>query len=164
MVSGNEWAGLASVPEPERRERMVAALGRVLEQDESQRIATLRGMVEAEYALDDESLRSFTASRLRAWIALSERDMEQARTIARGYDAVFAGMTGTLAMRRSSTVQTVVRTDFTAEEIDRLFELIPSMIQQMPRRVAPMERRETPQEMRDRRAATRPWWKFWERG
>jgi hypothetical protein len=167
MASGSEWVALKDIEEPERGQRMVAALNEILDQDDAKLSQSLHDLIETEYSLDDETLRAFTASRLRAWLAIFEADPARGKRLAATTDQVWGNMPATLAMRRSSMVQGVVRQQFSLEEIDRLFELIPSLVQQMPRsRVAPMQARTAHQDRRSasREGEKRPFWKFWAKG
>lgn len=155
--AGTAWAGLASRPEAERVGPMCDLLREVMSLPEDQRSAALNGMVRAEYALDEATLHSFTASRLRAWLRLAGDDMESARTLSRAWDQVFDGMPAETAMRRATVVQTVARSELNAEEVAVLFEFIPSIVRQIPRAPSSLSQRiaEAPPE-RDT-----PWWKFW---
>ncbi|MDP2327106.1 MAG: hypothetical protein Q8M79_03360 [Dehalococcoidia bacterium] len=155
--AGTTWAGLASRPEAERVGPMCDLLREVMSLPEDQRATALDGMVRAEYALDDATLHSFTASRLRAWLRLAGDDMESARTLSRAWDQVFDGMPAETAMRRATVVQTVARSELSSEEVAVLFEFIPSIVRQIPRAPSSLSQRiaEAPPE-RDT-----PWWKFW---
>ncbi|MDO9443687.1 MAG: hypothetical protein Q7K37_00065 [Dehalococcoidia bacterium] len=155
--AGTTWAGFASQPEAERVGPMCDQLRAVMSLPEDQRVAALSGMVRAEYALDEATLHSFTASRLRAWLRLAGEDMELARSLSREWDHVFDGMPGDTAMRRATVVQTVARSELNAEEVSVLFEFIPSIVRQIPRAPSSLSQRvaEAPPE-RDT-----PWWKFW---
>lgn len=162
MTSGQDWAALVSVPEAERPERMVAMLEETLRLDEGERIAALTDFVRAEYELADDELRAFTASRLRAWLRIASRRLEDAQILAHAYDAIFQGLPGPMAMRRASMVQTAVR-DFEAEAIEDLFLLVPSLIQQVPRARASILHAATPAPPPPVRSPARRWWRFWAR-
>lgn len=155
--AGTAWAGLASRPEAERVGPMCDLLRDVMSLPEGQRATALDGMVRAEYALDEATLHSFTASRLRAWLRLAADDMESARTLSRAWDHVFDGMPAEMAMRRATVVQTVARSELNAEEVAVLFEFIPSIVRQIPRAPSSLSQRveEAPPEQ------DTPWWKFW---
>lgn len=156
-IADLEWAALADLSPEERETRMADYCRTVVALDESARIEALAAMVRAEYALDEAALPDFTRSRLRAWIAIDQVDHELATRLARGYDTVFLTLPAATAMRRASVVQGVARHHLTAEELERLFALIPSIVQQVPRL------KQDVLTTTDRRAqhAARPWWRFW---
>ncbi|MEX1023393.1 MAG: hypothetical protein WD058_09630 [Dehalococcoidia bacterium] len=163
------WGGLASQPESAQSEGMRSILAEVLALDDTHRLDVLEAMVRAEYALESDSLRAFTRSRLRTWIAISADDLEGAKSLARGYDAAFDRLPAELAMRRASTVQTVARSDLAADEVTALFDLIPSLVRQVPRATpAPISAARTADAVTSGvnavvAAAARPWWKVWAR-
>lgn len=150
----DRWAGLAGASEGDRGVRMRAILDEVLNLDEAERGTAVDGMVRAEYALDDAQLRPFTTDRLRTWLGIAQDDMSGAQSLARGYDAAFDKLGASLAMRRSSMVQTVARHDLTPEEVTGLFDLIPSIVRQVPRAIPPTRQFEKPERKK-------PFWKFW---
>ncbi len=158
MVSGStiadRWVGLAGESEADRATKMRGILDEVLALGEAERATTIESMVRAEYALGDAELRPFTASRLRTWLAIAAGNMEGAQSLARGYDAAFDKLPAAQAMRRSTMVQTIARTDLTAEEVTGLFDLIPSIVQQVPRAIPPTRHYDKPEEKK-------PFWKFW---
>ncbi|PKN82590.1 MAG: hypothetical protein CVU47_02410 [Chloroflexi bacterium HGW-Chloroflexi-9] len=155
--AGTTWGGLASLPEADRVGPMCDLLREVMSLPEDQRTSAMDGMVRAEYALDEATLHSFTASRLRAWLRLAGEDMDLARSMSQAWDHVFDGMPAETAMRRATVVQTVARSELNAEEVSVLFEFIPSIVRQIPRAPSSLSQRlaEAPPE-RDT-----PWWKFW---
>lgn len=161
MAGGTEaatmWSGLSGTPESDRVGPMCDLLRGVMSLPETERTSTLRAMVQAEYALDDAALHSFTASRLRAWLRLAAEDMELARSLSRSWDQVFDGMPAQTAMRRATVVQTVARSELSAEEVGVLFEFIPSIVRQIPRAPSKLAQR-VPEAPPERDA---PWWKFW---
>jgi hypothetical protein len=156
-AEGTQWAALVSLDEAERVRAMQEQLDSVLALEEEERLVAVEDMVRAEYLLADPELRTFTASRLRVWARIGSRDMEAARTIARLYDAVFDRLPADLAMRRASMVQSVARADISAQELETLFEVIPSILRQVPRQRLSGFTSEKPV----RKAA---WWKVWARG
>lgn len=158
---GQAWSDLAMLDQATRERSMHEQLTSVLALDEQARLAALKEMITAEYALDEAALRPFTMSRLRTWVAISREDMERARTLARGYDAVFDGLPAELAMRRARVVQTVAKSDLAPAEVDALFELIPSLVRQVPR--APGAAFNRPAAAKPAGDAGQPWWKFWQR-
>ncbi len=151
------WSGLARTPEADRVGSMCDVLRGVMSLPEDQRTTALNAMVQAEYALDDAALHSFTASRLRAWLRLASEDMDLTRALSRSWDQVFDGMPAATAMRRATVVQTVARSEMNAEEVGVLFEFIPSIVRQIPR--APSKLAQPVPEAPPERDA--PWWKFW---
>lgn len=159
MVTGSSiaerWVSLADVPDGERVDRMKTLLGEVVPLEQGERLQTIEGMVQAEYALDDERLRPFTVSRLRAWLAIADENMEDALALARGYDAAFDHLGAAMAMRRSTMVQTVARQDLQPAEVTGLFDLIPSIVRQVPRAIPETRHYDKPEEKK------KPFWKFW---
>lgn len=160
MVTGStladRWVALADAPDSDRSTQMRPLLDEVLALDEGARPGAVKSMVEAEYGLEDARLRSFTLSRLRAWLALAATDLPAAQTLARGYDAAFDGLSGELAMRRSTVVQTVAIHDLRPEEVTGLFDLIPSIVRQVPKAIPP-----TQQYAKKSDEPKKPFWKFW---
>lgn len=158
MVNGSSiaerWAALAGEPEGERTAAMRQILEEVLALDDAERQTTIERMVEREYALPDDQLRPFTISRLRTWLGIANGNMEGAQTLARGYDMAFDRLGASMAMRRSTIVQTIARHDLEPDEVTGLFDLIPSIVRQVPRAVSPTPTWERP-------AAKKPFWKFW---
>lgn len=158
---GQRWAALVSASDEGRPSEMRPILDEVMALDEEERAEAVRSMVEAEYALPDAELQAFTLSRLRAWLAIAGEDMEAAKSLARGYDAAFDRMPGGAAMRRSTTVQTVARTSLSVEEVQGLFDLIPSIVRQIPRAVPPSTAGAAASSGQASMAAKKPFWKFW---
>ena len=154
------WGALADASEETRRAEMRKRYEELTQLSEAERSSMMAKLVESEYALSDDKLRIFTASRLMVWI---DMDVQSAKSMAETYDHVMRETSANAAMRRVGMVQTLAR-GFTSEQIDRLYELIPSMIQHMPRgevlvlgrgeeeAASPVERRR------------KPWWQFWKRG
>lgn len=161
MVSGStiadRWVALAGESEAERATKMRAILEEVLALGEAERASTVASMVQGEYSLDDAQLRPFTVSRLRTWLAIASGNMEGAQSLARGYDAAFDTLPAAQAMRRSTTVQTVARTELTPEEVTGLFDLIPSIVRQVPRAIPPTRHYDKPADEKQKK----PFWKFW---
>ncbi|MCB9482656.1 MAG: hypothetical protein H6674_07520 [Dehalococcoidia bacterium] len=148
------WAGLASAADDERVGKMREVLDDVLALGDAERTSTIESMVQSEYALDEAQLRPFTISRLRAWLQVADGNMDGATSLARGYDAAFDKLGASLAMRRSTMVQTVARHDLTPEEVAGLFNLIPSIVRQVPKSTAPTRVYDKPEQKK-------PFWKFW---
>lgn len=130
---GSRWGALAGQSGPAQVSGMRSVLDEVVGLPDAERVEVIEAMVKAEYALDSAALHPFTASRLRTWLALSSDDMEAAKKVVNGYDTAFERLPGDMAMRRATTVQTVARTEMTAEEVTGLFDLIPSIVRQVPR-------------------------------
>ena len=157
MAPDESWSALASLNADAARAQMTRRFHDVARLPEDERMAQLRSMIEAEYNLDEPRLLAFTAVRLRSWIEL---EPEAAKTIAEGYRVVFDGVSGEMAMRRTSVVQTVAR-EMTADEVVALQAIIPWLVGQIPsaRRIeaAPSA---SPEPQRE----SKPFWKFWQRG
>ena len=160
MVSGStiadRWVALAGESEADRATKMRGILDEVLALGEGERTTTIASMVQGEYGLDDAQLRPFTVSRLRTWLAIAGGNLEGAQALARGYDAAFDTLPAAQAMRRSTTVQTVARTDLTPQEVTGLFDLIPSIVRQVPRAIPPTRHYDKPGDEKKK-----PFWKFW---
>lgn len=137
---------------------MVERFRQITALDEAARLDRLEGMARAEYALPDADLHRFTASRLRAWIELDQTDPGQAQLLASAYDRVFQRVPAELAMRRAMLIQSVARSELTAEEIVELDRMAPSLMQAVPHAAAMsgIRQREAPVEQR-----AKPRWKFW---
>jgi hypothetical protein len=158
------WGALSELEASARQQAMEERFARLAARGEDERLAETEAMIRAEYALDDPALHDFTASRLRALIALEQRDPAQANAGVRAYDAVFEKLPAEMAMKRASVVQTVARSDLSGDEIDVLFELIPSLVQTLPharqdalQQTASQDRVEAARE----RHKDKPFWKFW---
>jgi len=162
MVSQEEvdqaWAQLAETDSASREALMVARYVELAAMPEEQRRAKLRAMANAEYSLPDEKLRPFTVSRLRTWLSL---DDETAPIIAHSYDAVMLDMPASAAMKRVSLVQTLV-TEFSAEEEDRLRELVPRVFAGAPSRRTGLAAPGSAVPM-EAVSSKKPWWAFWRR-
>lgn len=163
MTSSGEsdasWAQLAQLSEEERvqliteRYRSFATLG-----EEERRVA-LQPLIDAEYSLDDAQLRAITVSRMRTWLTLSP---EEARAVSASYDGVMQKMPAQAAMRRIGLVQSL-SVEFSAEDEDRLRELLPSVFAGAPRRGAVAETAAPPLTRPEAPARRRPWWAFWQK-
>jgi hypothetical protein len=124
--------------------------------DEEQRRGQLAPMARAEYDLSDEKLRGMTISRMRTLLAM---ETGAAKTIISSYDAVMRTLPGQAAMRRVSMVQTLV-TEFTAEEEEKLRELIPTVFAGAPRRATGLEVPASQSFAVNRDQKKRSWWPF----
>jgi len=170
-TGGAQWSALAALDEQERLRGMREQIDSVLAMEPEARGEALNAMVRAEYELDDAALRAFTASRLRLWAEIAEQDLESAQTLARGYDAVFDTLPANLAMRRASVVQSVVRGELAPEQVEKLFEVIPSMLRQVPRTPVAQASAQPTSKKAAKKAAAKarpitartPVWKFWAR-
>lgn len=139
---------------------------------EEEMLTRLQAMVQAEYALDDEALKPFTVSRLRTWLALKEEDLQLAQSLAHGYDTVFNRLPAQIAFRRAAMVQGIARDSLTMDEVEGLFELIPSLVRSVPRASSDtIARQAAANDLAASQLAAaggvvvtqKPWWKFWER-
>lgn len=161
------WAALSELDAAPREQAMEERFARLASKAEDERLTEAEGMIRAEYGLEDEHLHPFTTSRLRAWIALEKRDPAQANAAVAAYDKVFDTLPANLAMKRASVVQTVARADLSGDEIDVLFELIPSLVRTVPRARQDALRSTASQdrveEARTSQAVSdaKPFWKFW---
>ena len=160
----SSWSEIASLDADARVAAMRDRFQTLAQADAAKRDRRLEAMIVAEYALDDEHLPAFTASRLRAWVGLAGENLEQAQVTASAWDDAFKRVPGEIAMRRAALVQTVARDEFSADDIDVLYELIPELVGHLPRasqevieRAASIERAS----VAEARANRKPWWKFW---
>jgi hypothetical protein len=151
------WGNLSGVGDPEREAAMLTRYLELAGISQDERKGQLRGMANAEYALPDEKLRSMTVSRLRI---LLQMDAEQAKTVNGDYDAVMSEMPASVAMRRVGLVQTLVA-DFTAEEEERLREIMPTVFGGAPRRKTGLE--VEPSMFAAPEKSKRAWWAFWQK-
>ena len=154
------WGALADASEEARQAEMRKQYEELAKLSEDERSSKMAQMIESEYALPESKLRAFTVSRLTVWI---DMDVESARSIAGTYDQVMKRMSANVAMRGVGMVQTLAR-EFTPEQVDRLYVLIPAMIQHMPRGevsvLAHSEKEAAPPVERRRKSR----WQFWKRG
>jgi hypothetical protein len=159
--SDQAWGGLAAASEDERQRQIQQRYTELAAMPEDERHRRLRAMAEAEYALPDVELRSFTISRLRALLSI---DPDAARTITTSNDAVMKRMPGTTAMRRISLIQTLAR-DFTPDEQHQLRELIPGVFGDQAigatATAATVSPSATPAGGATDQPRKKPWWAFW---
>jgi len=161
------WSALSELDPAARQQAIEERFARLAAKAEAERFTEAESMIRAEYSLPDEPLHAFTAARLRAWIALSKRDPAQVTAAARAYDHVFNLLPADMAMKRATVVQTVARAELTSEEIEALFDIIPSLVRQLPRAKQDAARSNASQdrveEARVGQAARdkKPFWKFW---
>ena len=125
---GERWAGLAALPPARQQAAMGPILDDVLRLEAKGRRAAMVDMVNAEYGLDEAALHRFTASRLRAWLALAADHLHAAETIAEEYDDVFDALPGAIAMRRTMVMQSVARSALAPDEIARLTQVSRSIL------------------------------------
>ena len=158
------WSEIASLDADAQVAAMRERFETLAQAEAAERDRRLEAMIIAEYALDDEHLPAFTGSRLRAWMGLADENLEQAQVVVSAWDDAFKRVPGEIAMRRAALVQTVAREEFSADDIDVLYELIPQLVGHLPRasqqaveRVALTDRAS----VAGARASSKPWWKFW---
>ncbi len=117
------WGDLASLPETEREAKMRARYQELAKLNDEERVNRMLAMAQAEYALDDAKLRSFTTSRMRVWINLDEAT---AKAVVAAYDQAMDKMPGAAAMRRVALVQNLALT-FPIDEQAKLRVLVPKI-------------------------------------
>ena len=154
------WAALADASEEARQAEMRKGYEELAKLSEDERSSMMAQLIESEYALPEGKLRAFTVSRLTVWI---DMDVESARSVAETYDQVMKRMSANVAMRRVGMVQTLAR-EFTPEQVDRLYELIPAMIQHMPRGEGAVLARGEEEAAFPEERHRKSWWQFWKRG
>jgi len=157
MAPDESWSALSTLDADTARAQMTKRFHDVAQMPENERIAELRSMIEAEYALDEPRLMAFTGARLRSLIDLGP---DAGKAISDGYNAVFEGVSGDMAMRRTSVVQTVAR-GMTADEVVALQSIIPSLVSQIP---TARRSEAAPSPSPEPQRASKPFWKFWQRG
>ena len=172
VAPDQSWAELAELDEADRARAMAERFREVGALPEEERLTRLEEMVRAEYALDDAALRPFTLTRLRTWLTLKADDASLAQSIANGYDQVFNRLPADVAFRRATMVQGLARDGLTMDEVDQLFELIPSLIRSIPRASSDtIARQAAANQLAATQlaaaggavVATKPWWRFWDR-
>ncbi len=127
------WAALADLDEERRQKEMSERFHSIENLAGDQRHVQIAAMVSAENALSDDAGYDFTRSQLRVWAQLAAEDLEKAKSIANGYEEIYAELAGTVAWRRATVVQTIARMDLSAEEVIGIAELVPSLMRQIPR-------------------------------
>jgi hypothetical protein len=157
------WAALIDLAPDARVQAIQDRYRQLLALSEAEMESALEAMIIAEYALDAAKLHEFTGSRMRALLGIAAGDLAQARRIAGTGDRVFTRMPGSIAMRRTEVVQSIARTELTADEVERLRELLPSLLQQLPRLSTTLRSEggvavEPPPAVERPR---KPWWKVW---
>ena len=152
------WSELGDLSAEECQRKMAERCSRVAQLPEEERQAELHRMILAEYDLDEPRLLNFTRCRLLAWLALP---LDQAITVARGYDAVFNRLSGNTAMRRTMVVQNVAR-DFEPAQIETLHGIIPATTAAIPAMRHP-ETVAAPAAAPAPAQKKKSSWRFWER-
>ena len=157
------WSGLVTLEPQLRAAAIRERFEQVLALPDGEMDIKLEEMIVGEYALDTAGLLSFTASRLRALLGIAEQDTERARRLERAYDRVFDHLPGALAMQRVVTVQTIARTELSAQEVELLRGLFPSLLEELPRAAtSATPSGGTPHAAIAARGGERkPWWKVW---
>ncbi|MBI4199704.1 MAG: hypothetical protein HY535_04445 [Chloroflexi bacterium] len=148
-----QWAALADLPEEARQAAMRQRYEEIARLSDNERVAVFSDMTQEEYQLPEDKLLAFTQSRLLVWLALGP---EAAQKVAHGYDEAVSRLPASQAMRRVSSVQTVLR-NFTSAQVERLDQLIPSITREVPRRPQAL----TPATKPPRVHKKKRWWKFW---
>ena len=151
------WEKLADAAEEDRETKMRARYLELAALSEEERCKRLEAMAQAEYALPDDKLRSFTASRLRVWLGM---DLEPVRMVASSYDTIMRRMPGTIAMRRVGIVQTLAR-EFSTGDQGRLRALVPGVFGERP--VTPSVAAGSPPSQAATAPKKKAWWAFWQR-
>lgn len=93
--------------------------------DQETRVARLAEIVVEELSGDDATLRSYTASRLRAWAALGAANPEALRTLATDADSAYARLPGGHEFRRAMAVQAVFEATLSPRQQEVILELAP---------------------------------------
>jgi hypothetical protein len=121
-----QWAALVDCDEEARVAHMADRYRTIAEVvPEGERRQQLADIVEQELSWDDATLRTYTASRLRAWAMLGRSDADAVRTVAADVDAIFAVLPGTQEFRRAMTVQALFEGVLPPDEQALLFDLVP---------------------------------------
>ena len=158
------WAALAPLESEECSKGIRQCYGELLQLPAEDMTARVAALVQAEYALENTALEAMTAARLRVLLTLPQDD---AGRLVAAYDQIFNQLPAKMAMRRSAVIQTVALHQFNADEVDGLFELMPSMVQQVPRMSAMTEDMDILKAAAaEKQAAAQhrsPFWMFWKR-
>lgn len=115
------WEALVDASEEERRAEMTRRYLELDDLPEEERLSRMVALVDAEYALPDDRLRTLTRSRFAVWVAL---DPETARRVAASYDSAMLQMSSSQAMRWVAMTQTLIK-EFPREERALLLVLHP---------------------------------------
>lgn len=152
-----QWVALADAKEDARSSEMKKRYGELAGLSEEERLKQITELARAEHEMAEDKLHDFTKSRLLTWI---EMDPGQAQTVAHSYDEALKVLPGTLAMRRVGAVQTVAR-DLHPDEIEKLYNLIPSILREMPRQVVTSLATGAEKKPRPQRRNKKKWFKLW---
>jgi hypothetical protein len=152
------WGALAETDEQSRESQVLARYTELAALPEEGRRRRLRAMMEAEYALSDQSLRTMTMARLRAFLSMDEAAVQ---AITGSLDGVMKEMSGQAAMRRVALVQTLAQ-EFTPEEQAHLRAMMPTVFGDRAAAPAGSASGAAPAPAATRPA--KPWWAFWRKG
>lgn len=159
------WSALSATEPAGRIEAMRQRFEALADLDQPAREQQAQAMILAEFELDDDSLTSFTESRLRSWMAMAGANLERAQSVASAYHKAFERVPGGIAMKHAAVVQTVARTAVTPVDVDVLYELIPRLLANVPRAsqesVGAVGTSTTASSPPPERMSSKPWWKFW---
>jgi hypothetical protein len=155
------WGPLAETDEQSRAAQVEARYSEIAALPEEERRRRLRAMMEAEYALSDQSLRTMTMARLRAFLSMDEAAVQ---AIVGSLDTVMKQMSGQAAMRRVALVQTLAQ-EFTPEEQHHLRTAMPGVFGDRPTAMGGAAgAASAPAPAPGATRAARPWWAFWRKG
>jgi len=116
-------------------EELATHYRRIVRLSPSERLATARRIVAAEYEMDDQALLERTRKRLLAWLRLSPVEAEIA---ASNYDQAMQELKATSAMRRVMMVQSIFST-LNEGDADKLRAILPESMIVPPIRFAHAE-------------------------
>lgn len=152
-----QWVALADAKEDARGSEMKKRYVALAGLSEEARLKQITELARAEHEMPEDKLHDFTKSRLLTWI---DMDPGQAQTVAHSYDEALKALPGTLAMRRVGAVQTVAR-DMHPDEVEKLYNLIPSILREMPRQVVTSLATGAQKKPRPPKRQKRKWFKLW---
>ena len=152
------WSMLANAEEEERRAKMLQRYTEMAALSEEDRASQMLTMANAEYALPDDKLRTFTVSRLSVWLAL---DLDAGKMIADSYDTAMRVLPGPQAMRRVSMVQTLAD-EFSKEQQQQLIALVPGVFGGL-KHILSMPTVQTVVPSTPSETAKKGWWPFGKR-
>ena len=158
------WAALAQAEPEECSKGIRQCYGEILQLPAEGMAERVAALAQAEYTLENAALEVMTAARLRVLLAMPPDD---ANRLVTAYDQVFNQLPAAMAMRRAAVIQTVALHQFDADEVDGLFDLMPSVLRQVPRistAVKDMEILKAAAAEKEAAAQRRhPAWMFWKR-
>ena len=152
-----QWVALADAKEDARASEMKKRYSELAGLSEEARLKQITELARAEHEMSEDKLHDFTKSRLLTWI---DMDPGQAQTVAHSYDEALKVLPGTLAMRRVGAVQTVAR-DMHPDEVEKLYNLIPSILREMPRQVVTSLATGAEKKPRPPKRNKKKWFKLW---